>query len=106
MTIITLICLVQGQSKERAFPVRINKDLLIGELKDEIKKKKPNDFHDIDANKLNLWKVNIPIDSIATIQQFSFGEDKAKGIEKMDPMGDICNYFGKPTKKHVHIIIE
>ena len=51
-----------------AFPVDINRSLTVGHLKDAIKAKKPNDFAGIDANKLKLWKVEIPSDHKDLIQ--------------------------------------
>jgi hypothetical protein len=55
---ITLFCLVKGNTTANAFSVKISRDEPISELKDVIKAKKPNDF----ADKLKLWKVEIPDD--------------------------------------------
>ncbi|GBC03485.1 hypothetical protein RclHR1_05140019 [Rhizophagus clarus] len=41
---ITLLCLVKGSTTANAFPVDINKDQLVGHLKEAIKAKKQNDF--------------------------------------------------------------
>ena len=41
---ITLLCLVKGNTTANAFPVDINKDQLVGHLKEAIKAKKQNDF--------------------------------------------------------------
>src|SRR3954468_8919775 len=62
---VTIFCLVQGQSAERAFPIHISKNLFVGDLKDEIKKKKAPVFDDIAADRLDLWKVNISTDDHA-----------------------------------------
>ena len=52
---ITLLCLVKGNRTANAFPVDIDKDQLVGHLKDAIKAKKQNDFAGIDADRLKLW---------------------------------------------------
>src|ERR1044071_2935581 len=58
---VALICLVEGDSKEKAFKViaGINDD--VNDLKEKIKGKKPNLFVNTDANDIVLWKVNISI---------------------------------------------
>ena len=59
---ITLLCLVKGNTTANAFPVDINKDQLVGHLKEAIKAKKHKTFHGVEADKLKLWKVTIPND--------------------------------------------
>ncbi|KAF9342633.1 hypothetical protein BGX26_007146 [Mortierella sp. AD094] len=56
---LTLFCLVDGDSTP--FSVDIDASKTVDHLKDAIKLKKPNDFNDIDADKLTLWHVSIPI---------------------------------------------
>src|SRR4051812_47551813 len=91
-TIVTLLCLVNGDSIEWAFAVDISKNKLISHLKDEIKKKKENDFRNIDADNLTLWKVDIPDDDEATIQQLALQADTANEI-LMWPTKKISKYF-------------
>ncbi|GET03048.1 CRN-like protein [Rhizophagus clarus] len=62
MSTITLSCLVAGENPyNNSSPVDIdtNKVKTVGHLKDAIKEKKQNDFTNVDADKLKLWKVNI-----------------------------------------------
>ena len=59
---ITLLCLVKENTLANAFPVDIDKDQLVGHLKEAIKAKKQNDFAGIDADRLKLWKKEIPDD--------------------------------------------
>jgi hypothetical protein len=56
---ITLLCLVKGNILANAFPVDIDKDQLVGHLKDAIKAKKTPEFDNFLADKLKLWKVEI-----------------------------------------------
>ncbi|KAK5796980.1 hypothetical protein F5H01DRAFT_373650 [Linnemannia elongata] len=56
---LTLFCLVDGEATSNAFPVEIESTKTIGDLKGLIKTKKTNDFQDVDADKLTLWRVSI-----------------------------------------------
>ena len=59
---ITLFCLVKGNTTANAFSVKISRDEPISELKDAIKAKKAPEFDNFPADKLKLWKVEIPGD--------------------------------------------
>ncbi|KAG0009098.1 hypothetical protein BGZ81_003632, partial [Podila clonocystis] len=58
----SLFCLVDGEATANAFSVKVSSNDTVDDLKDLIKTKKTNDFSDIDANKLTLWRVSIPDD--------------------------------------------
>ncbi|KAF9349932.1 hypothetical protein BGX26_011839 [Mortierella sp. AD094] len=60
--LLSLFCLVDGEATSNAFPVEIESTKTIGHLKDLIKAKKANNFHDVDADDLILWRVSIPDD--------------------------------------------
>jgi hypothetical protein len=103
-TIVTLLCLVNGDSS--AFPVRIDKTLLVGDLKNEIKKAKAPEFDNFAADKLTLWKVNIPDDGEAAIQRLALQADTANEI-KMRPTKKIGEYYREqPAEGHIHVVIE
>ncbi|KAG9070410.1 hypothetical protein KI688_009747 [Linnemannia hyalina] len=57
--LLNLFCLVDGEATTNAFPVEIESTKTIGDLKGAILRKKPNDFRDVDANKLSLSRVSI-----------------------------------------------
>jgi len=102
MATIMLLCVIHGESTP--FPVRIDKTLLVGDLKDEIKKKKENDFRNIDADKLTLWNVDILYDE-DVIKQLVLVESAV--IKKMSPVRKISRYFENPPKEeHIHVVIE
>ncbi|CAG8709748.1 22047_t:CDS:2, partial [Gigaspora rosea] len=77
---ITLICLVKGNSFINAFPIDINKNKLIDQLK--------------------LWKVEIPDEDEDMINGFTSNDH-----EILLPTKPICKYFKKPQEKHIQIII-
>ncbi|KAF9288732.1 hypothetical protein BGZ88_008069 [Linnemannia elongata] len=59
---LNLFCLVDGQSTFNAFPVEIESNKTIGDLKDLIKGQKTPRFDDVAANELTLWHVSIAAD--------------------------------------------
>ncbi|KAF9307972.1 hypothetical protein BG003_011801 [Podila horticola] len=58
---LTLFCLVDGASTFNAFCIKISSNDTVHDLKKLIKTENTNDFSDIDASKLTLWRVSIPI---------------------------------------------
>jgi hypothetical protein len=54
----TLLCWVMDTPSHKNFPVNIKNDAIWGGVKDAIKEKKKNEFADIDADTLDLWKVH------------------------------------------------
>jgi hypothetical protein len=60
-TRLSLFCVVEGEPQSRKFSVKPKLTDTIDDLKDLIKTKKANDFKDIDASNLDLWRVSIPI---------------------------------------------
>jgi Crinkler effector protein N-terminal domain len=99
-SMLTINCLVYGDTVERAFAVDIGDGKLVSHLKDEIKKKKEDDFRNTDANKLTLWKVDIPDDDSVALTIIP--NDNAI----MLPTKKLVKYFTKePTDEHIHVIV-
>jgi hypothetical protein len=100
---ITLLCLVKGNTLANAFPVHIDSNQLVGDLKDAIKTKKQNDFAGVDADKLKLWNVKIPGDHL---------DDQLKNLILQDSdellsIRKISKYFpDTPPEEHIHVIIK
>ncbi|KAG0060064.1 hypothetical protein BGZ90_004177, partial [Linnemannia elongata] len=59
---LTLFCLVDGEATSQAFSIDIDQTKTVDHLKDLIKTKKANNFGDVDADQLLLWRVSIPDD--------------------------------------------
>ena len=99
---ITLLCLVKGNTTANAFAVNIDSGKLVSHLKDAIKAKKQNDFAGIDADKLKLWKVEIPGDHDDQLTNLSLQEN-----EKLSAINDVGDYWPtSPPKKHIHVIVK
>ncbi|KAF8911816.1 hypothetical protein BGZ58_005827, partial [Dissophora ornata] len=101
--LLSLFCLVDGEST--GFPVKISPNNTIGELKDLIKDKKSNDFSDVDADQLTLWKVSIPVAPKIERKEISLADITSK--EELDETDDIADVFPEaPPKKTIHIIVQ
>ncbi|CAB4443183.1 unnamed protein product [Rhizophagus irregularis] len=114
-TDIMLGCLILGGSF-LYLGINIQEVPNISILKEEIKKKKENDFRDIDPDNLKLWKVEIPVGDNRLKQLMSNAEIDIDSISKdlgdamfLDPMLNITRYFPEtynPPEEHVHILVQ
>src|ERR1044071_8402508 len=100
MSNVMLFCLIQGDSPNNIFEVEIENNKYVNDLKEEIKKKNPDDFSILDVDK--LWKVDIPL-----------GEDgkptdiKEFESEELDTTKKVIDYFpDNLSEKRVHIIVQ
>ncbi|RIA87993.1 hypothetical protein C1645_853321 [Glomus cerebriforme] len=99
---ITLFCLVKGNTSEKAFSVKINKDEPISELKKAIKAEKHKSFHGVEADELKLWKVNIPGDQDDQLRNLILQDS-----DELLAINDIGDYWPTPPpKKHIHVIVK
>lgn len=111
---IKLLCLVKGDKLSKKFSVKIDKDKSIFELKRVIKAKNQNCFAGIDADRLKLWKVEIPIKQqspeLTAVSKFSVNIKEELGGVELLPFDDISEHFDddskKPVKKNLHIIVQ
>ena len=99
---ITLLCLVKGNTTANAFPVDINKDQLVGHLKEAIKAKKHKTFHGVEADELKLWKVTMPGNQDDQLRNLILQDsDELLAIRK------ISKYFPDlPPEEHIHVIVK
>ncbi|KAF8656989.1 hypothetical protein AX16_002300, partial [Volvariella volvacea WC 439] len=100
---ISLFCLIYGEPFARAFEIELGREKTISALKELIIAKKPNYFQSIDADQLDLWKVEIPVtDDDETPQKPELDDEDilspTKKIGKLFPV--------EPAEDHVHIIIQ
>ncbi|CAG8654653.1 9381_t:CDS:1, partial [Paraglomus brasilianum] len=97
---ITLVCLVKGNLPANAFAVDINSGKLISHLKDAIKTKKAPEFDHIPADRLKLWKVEIPDDHDSELANPSL-HDELLATKK------VSKYFPSlPAEECIHVIVE
>src|ERR1044071_10319453 len=99
---ITLFCLVKGNTTANAFEVDIEKDKSISKLKEAIKAKKQNDFAGVDADKLRLWKKEIPDDQDDLLSNLTLNDG-----DELLATREIGDYWTeKPPKRNIHVIVE
>ncbi|POG81917.1 hypothetical protein GLOIN_2v1088893 [Rhizophagus irregularis DAOM 181602=DAOM 197198] len=111
-----IFCFVVGTDLDSVFRVGGQIKMTVAELKDMIYEKNKNDFKDkkFDANKLNLWLVDIPYDTenvqLRTLQNRSRDMDEENiiqelGGEKLSPVDDIGDIF-RYDSKNIRIIVQ
>jgi hypothetical protein len=103
MTTFTLYCVVEGEST--SFPVEISADKSIGQLKDAIKLKSANEFRDVDAKQLTLWKVSIPAtddEEIISLDNVSSGDKKKLGPAR----ASLSSVFPQEPGDNDYIIVQ
>ena len=99
---ITLFCLVKGNTTANAFSVKISRDEPISELKDAIKAKKAPEFDNFPADRLKLWKKEIPDDQDDLLSNLTLNDgDELLATKK------ISKYFpDSPPEEHIHVIVK
>src|SRR5437016_3714992 len=110
--VIELLCIVHGDPNAKVFQVEINKNKSIAALKKEIWKVKQHDFHDFDADKLDIWQVDIDYTS-QNSKQTAFKNDRNVDIQSVlegvqaDEVEVVADVFGDgpPPKRHIHAIV-
>ncbi|CAG8450836.1 12152_t:CDS:2 [Racocetra fulgida] len=100
--IITLNCLVQENSIDHAFPIKIDRKKNIGQLKQAIKKKKEPEFNNFAVDRLKLWKVRVCNNNEKLNNLVLRDEDRL-----LDTTLKISYYFSKkPLSNYIHIIVK
>ncbi|PKY13276.1 hypothetical protein RhiirB3_490602 [Rhizophagus irregularis] len=98
---ITLLCLVKGNTTASAFPDDINKDQLVGHLKEAIKESQKPFFDSVPTKDIKLWKVPISDDHVDPLSNLSL-EDS----DELLAINEIGDYWTeKPPKRHIHVIV-
>jgi hypothetical protein len=96
---ITLFCLVQGVPT--TFPVDIDSSLTIDHLNNAIKAKITNNFANIDAVNLRLWKVEILVGNDVIQGQGLQDNSQLRPTHYLDE-----HWTDIPLRTHIHIIIK
>ncbi|EGZ27517.1 hypothetical protein PHYSODRAFT_284109 [Phytophthora sojae] len=111
---VMLFCAIVGAGGS-PFPVDIDEEKSVGHLKDAIKAKKPNDFKDVDADKLQLFLAKTADGAWLSSKDPDVISMRSGGIPEqvktllnveMDPADEIGDVFeGAPTKKTIHVLV-
>ncbi|KAJ8588352.1 hypothetical protein M405DRAFT_259059 [Rhizopogon salebrosus TDB-379] len=99
-----LNCLVFGDELGYIFPIEIARAETVSHLKELIKEKKKYAFRDVDADRLDLWNVDLPVDRTLEHNINNLERDPKKFLS---PMATLSNVFSKlPDEKYLHIIVQ
>ncbi|KAI9239538.1 MAG: hypothetical protein BYD32DRAFT_478323 [Podila humilis] len=90
-TLMRLFSLVDEEATSNAFPVEIEPSKTVGHLKDLIKAKKTNNFHDVDADDLTLWRVSIPV--VPANKHTPIVLNGFESSTELDPTDDVSDIF-------------
>ncbi|KAG0344516.1 hypothetical protein BG004_004382, partial [Podila humilis] len=100
--LLALFCVVEGEATP--FSVKVPSTDSVGDLKKAIKIEKANDFSDVDADKLKLWLVFIPV--LPKKERKDIWLANVPSKEDLDET-DIASVFAEaPLKKSIHVIVE
>ncbi|KAG0008787.1 hypothetical protein BGZ80_003050 [Entomortierella chlamydospora] len=91
------------------FPVYISSDEWVYILQKTIKTAKPNDLSHVDADKLILWRVEIPIVKDAVYKQDyeqSVNRFKLDRRNKMETSDKVHDYIPEAVSKTIQVIVE
>jgi hypothetical protein len=99
-----LHCWVHGDDFSQVFPIEIANKKSVGTLKEVIKDKNPESFHDVDAHSPVLWKVSIPVNrhfqqSIAILDL----TDRTS-LSSVDDLAYV--FLDEPHHKHLRIVMK
>jgi hypothetical protein len=103
----TLICFKPGDKS--IFPVDIEKTKTVGHLKDEIKKKKPQTFANVEADHLTLFKTKVDIsddDEPEILDRISKGIYKFELMLMLKPARKISCYFKEDAEETLEVLVE
>ncbi|CAG8513854.1 7023_t:CDS:2, partial [Paraglomus occultum] len=97
---IKLFCIVKGTNTP--FPVDIDSEKTVGDLKDAIKVKKAPEFDSFAADRLRLWKVEIQDDRDDLLADLALQDTLELLATKK-----IIKYFAEqPADESIHVIVE
>ncbi|KAG0212245.1 hypothetical protein BGX28_006598 [Mortierella sp. GBA30] len=101
----TLFCLLDGESTSNTFSVKAATSDTVDDLKKLIKAEKSNDFSDVDADKLTLWCVSIPV--VPENKHNPVILNQIDSPTELSPTDDLSDVFHEmPPKKTIHIIVQ
>lgn len=107
-----LMCLVwpDDNPHDHIFPVKIDDDETIGDLKKLVKNEHAHRLHNVDASDLILWKCSIPADDNLqeTLKTVHFDVTQGHFGHKLPPVSKISEHFSTASllPKTIHILIQ
>jgi hypothetical protein len=106
MADLILWCLVDGESTSGAFSVKITAAESVDDLKKVIKAENPNQFSDVDAKDLTLWKVSLPIDTAVSALSLGSLPDGSTTEELLNARARVSGLFRGEQGQNDYIIVQ
>jgi hypothetical protein len=100
-----LNCLVLGDDPSHIFAIDIDGAKKVSFLKEVIKDKKKHAFQHVDADTLEVFKVNLPVgdDLDAELKRFRPGDEADRRLPSAVKRLKVV--FGDPVDEHLHVIV-
>ncbi|KAG1898722.1 uncharacterized protein F5891DRAFT_1190511 [Suillus fuscotomentosus] len=99
----SLLCLLLGEHPRQIFKVKIVSTKTVSDLKELIKEKKTA-FRDLDADALQLWKVDLLVDNTLKHNVNNIKLDQQQLLSAVDAMYEV--FDSPPQPKHLHILVQ
>ena len=103
-SLLLLNCWVLGEDSTRIFPVEIHSNRNVGGLKDAIKEKNKVGFDHIDAHRLDVWNVSIPIDEDVNLEA-QVKNLKVLQTKSLSPVQPLSGIFRNAVEERLHVIV-
>jgi hypothetical protein len=102
---LNLFCLVDGEPQSNVFSVKPSPADTVDDLKKLIKTEKTNQFSDVDADQLTLWRVSISV--VPANKHKPIVLNEVESPTELEPTDDVSDVFDEPPpKKTIHIIVQ
>ena len=105
MSLLLLNCWVLGEDSTRIFPVEIHSNRNVGGLKLAIKEVKKVAFDHIDADRLEVWKVSIPIDEDVNLEA-QVKDLRLHEKKPLWPSKGLHRIFRDLDKEGLHVVVK
>jgi Crinkler effector protein N-terminal domain len=100
---LSINCLLLGSDSSEVFTVKIPKTENVSILKRLIKEEQSHSLNHVDASKLTVWKVSLPVDTIAP----ELTVDGVKASKQLRSVEKMSSIFGEDeVEEHVHILVQ
>src|SRR6266498_1996070 len=94
----------EDSDSNRIFPVEVDRNKNVGDLKEAIKEKKKRAFDHIDADSLDLWNVSIPVDEHTNVQS-QVKNLKVLETKSLLPVQPLFGIFENVVGQYLHVIV-
>lgn len=98
-----LLCIVDGRPLTESFYINIQDSHTVNSLREQIKNANASTFGVVDANKLDLWKVDVPVKNLRSVQLSSIRDDEKENIM---PWTGLKSLFTSIPQETLHVIVQ